>query len=372
MPTTVARRSPWQLLLGLVLGAASSGALAQECRVAFDIGSSGVRAGTSARSGGGTATARVDIDYLGPLAAGLGLQASEAATAAALRELPRQGGFDTSCAPMAGGFSAWRQALRQAPDVTVALMARLHAQTGVPVLVVPQVIEGGYGHLAAQLQLGARLSTSHVLDIGGGSLQVAGRHSGFGAELGQKSWHQTLCRALGRDTTEGPCALAPLSAPELASARALARDALATLRPEGGPPLGLTAVSRPVTRGVLPAVNTWAGRPPGTQPLALETLSSAIDALAPLPLAATIDRLAVAPQHAGYLLSDMLLVEGVMRSAGAPSLAVLETDLANVPGLLRDEQAYAWRLHYNCYLSRLAQLGPDAYFTSPASCNAPR
>ena len=72
--------------------------------------------------------------------------------------------------------------------------------------------------------------------------------------------------------------------------------------------------------------------------------------------------------HATYLLSDMLLVEGILRATGAEELRVAESDLTNLPGLLADERAYRWEARYACYLERLAKRGMAAYDSDPATC----
>ena len=105
--------------LGLACGLLAATVFAGEsCRIGFDIGSSGIRAGVSDSS----VTTRTDIDFIGPLLAGGGLD--ETATIAALRELPKQGGFPTDCVRVGGGFSAWRIALREDPDKLAGILAR--------------------------------------------------------------------------------------------------------------------------------------------------------------------------------------------------------------------------------------------------------
>jgi hypothetical protein len=64
----------------------------------------------------------------------------------------------------------------------------------------------------------------------------------------------------------------------------------------------------------------------------------------------------------------MLLVEGLLQATGGEDLEVSEIDLTNLPGLLADDRAFAWRGHYDCYLQRLRQLGLAAYASDPESC----
>ena len=121
--------------LGLACGLLAATVFAGEsCRIGFDIGSSGIRAGVSDSS----VTTRTDIDFIGPLLAGGGLD--ETATIAALRELPKQGGFPTDCVRVGGGFSAWRIALREDPDKLAGILAfRNVAPECKPVLLEPLV-----------------------------------------------------------------------------------------------------------------------------------------------------------------------------------------------------------------------------------------
>lgn len=344
----------------------ASPAGAQECRVAFDLGSSGVRASASG-VGAPVGTPSRDIDMLAPLTAGLHLDPLVPALASALSELPVQAGWPEHCQRMGGGFSAWRLAWQQDAPRLIDQLEDLRRQTGVAVLVLPSLVEGRYGHASAQQVLGAGLKTSHILDLGGGSLQVAGERQAFGIELGQKSWQRMLCKALGR-AGEVPCHVQPLTAAELQQARSLLDLQLTGLRAEAGPG-ELTAISRPVTRGI-----RWALRALGfqaTDAIATQDLSQAIDRLAGLELAPSAQLTASAAPFAGFLLSDMLLVEGVLRATGNSRLALAEASINNLSALLADERAFAWARQYPCYLQRLRETGPAAYFSEPSGCGKP-
>lgn len=348
-------------LLALLAGAAGGALAGETCRIAYDMGSSGIRAGAS----NSAATAQTDIDFLGPLWAGRGLDETVVPTIAALRQLPERAGLDADCVRVGGGFSAWRLALQQDGERLAGQLATLAAASGVAVLVVPQAAEGRYGYLGARMALGERLSTSHILDIGGGSLQVAGAAGGYGDVLGQKAWHRELCQAL---RGSGACTLAPLNGDELAQARALLALRLQDLPAALPGPVTLTAISRPVSRGVLPAVERLLAVKVGDDGLTRAQLAAAIGRLAPLSLADSAAMLGAPPKYLGYLLSDLLLVEGLLRSTGAETLKIAELDLTNLPGLLADDQAYAWAAHYGCYLQRLRTQGLAAYASDPASC----
>ena len=344
--------------------AAQAAALASEnCRIAFDMGSSGIRAGTT----GNDFTTRADIDYLGPLWAGQGIAATLPATLAALRQLPIAAGFPADCEQVGGGFSAWRLALQQEPAGLVVALEQIRTATGVAVVVLPQQAEGSYGYFGARQLLGEKLVTSHVLDIGGGSLQVSGLASAFGEAMGQKIWQRFLCQEI-RGSESSPCQLQPMSQEELAKARRLADARLAGASSVLATPLSMTAISRPVSRGVLPALLRLADGDVSRQGFSRRSLSVGIEKLALLSSDETAELVASSPPFVSYLLSDMLLVEGLLRVTGGDYLQVAELDLTNLPGLLADDRAYAWGRHYNCYLERLRSLGLAAYESDPASC----
>jgi hypothetical protein len=91
--------------------------------------------------------------------------------------------------------------------------------------------------------------------------------------------------------------------------------------------------------------------------------------LSRLTLEETARRLSLSQTYASYLLSDMLLVEGLMMATRASSLQTAEIDLTNLPGLLADDVAFSWADRYACYLVRLRKLGLDAYASDPATCS---
>ena len=334
------------------------------CRIAFDMGSSGIRAGASDSE----RSARRELDALGPLWAGQGIASIEPAVIRALRELPAEAALDDTCRKVGGGFSAWRLALEQDPAGLVASLRRIDAAAGVTVLVMPPAREGSYGFFAVRQTLGRRFATSHALDIGGGSLQVAGERQSFAAALGQKSWHRLLCERL-RNSTAVPCALQPMDDRDLTRARAL----LAVRLAGNGLPADttMTAISRPVTRGVAPAVRHLdAGSERQPDVLLGRDVTRAIAQLAGLDLAATMARTQAPPGHAAFLLSDLILVEGLLALSADRRLRIAEADFTNLPGLLADDRAFAWHDRYACYLQRLQEQGIAAYASDPASCPA--
>lgn len=360
-----ARRFP-QLFLALAGAFFAAQAYGQEpCRVAFDMGSSGIRAGAS----NSEAVTRASIDYLAPLRKGRSLDEVMDPTIAALRELPQQAGFAAHCARVGGGFSAWRLALQQDAGKLVSNLVRIKAESGVAVLVIPQKVEGAYGYHGARQLLGERLKTSHVLDIGGGSMQVAGQRTTYGEALGQKIWHQKLCQAI-RHTAEQPCALQPMTKRELAKARALLAKELHGIGKALPEQVAMTAISRPVTQGVAPTVAHLQGKPEEQKIVARRDLTSAIAHLSRLTPEQMASRLKLSQRYAAYLFSDMLLVEGLLQATGGRHLQIAEIDLTNLPGMLADDVAFRWADHYDCYLERLRELGLNAYASDPATCHA--
>ena len=359
-----AARRPWLALLLLACGFLSTATVrAEACRIAYDMGSSGIRAGASS----GQRAPAAEIDFLAPLTAGRNLDETLDQTIAALNGLPEKGAFPAECRRVAGGFSAWRLALQRDANELIPALRRIHAGSAVSLLVIPQKQEGAYGYVGAQQLLGERLSTSHVLDIGGGSLQIAGAQSSYGETLGQKVWHRHLCQLFKK--VEAPCSLQPMTPEQLLAARMLLQDKLSGVRAALPVPVALTAISRPVTRGILPALRRLTATGVDQSGFSLSVLSEAIERLALLNQAETTELTGIGPRFVSYLLSDMLLVEGILRASGGDFLAVAEIDLTNLPGLLLDERAFAWGQHYECYLQRLQAVGVDAYHSDPATCH---
>jgi exopolyphosphatase/pppGpp-phosphohydrolase len=329
------------------------------------MGSSGIRAGAS----NSPTVTRTGFDYLAPLKTGRGLDEAIDPTIATLQDLPKQAGFAENCVRVGGGFSAWRLALQRDRAKLASDLARIEAKSGVAVLVIPQKVEGAYGYYGARRLLGENFRSSHVLDIGGGSMQIAGESTTFGQALGQKVWHQKLCQAI-RHTADQPCSLQPLTSQELSIARALLARELHGIERVLPKPITMTAVSRPVTQGVVPAVLHLLGKPMDQKDLSSRHLTVAIRMLSRLTLEETATRLSLSEKYATYLLSDMLLVEGLMMATRTSSLQIAEVDLTNLPGILADDVAFRWADHYGCYLERLRKVGLNAYASDPATCPA--
>lgn len=372
-PPSTPQRGTGRWLRGLLLGGCllAMQPAAADCRIGYDLGSSGIRAGSTA----GSDSPKRELPALTRLWSGDSIAAIAADTARTLQQLRAQLPQPADCAQLGAGYSAWRLAYQRDPAATVAALATIRAGSGVAVLIAPQDLEGRYGYSGARQLLGERLQSSHILDLGGGSLQLAGASQSYGDALGQKAWQKALCNEL-RPGQPLPCALAPLSGEELERARALRDAKLAPLVGALDAPVTLTAISRPLSRGVLPAVHKLLATPADAAPeITRGELRAAIGRLAPLAGAAAQQASGSPASHLPYLLSDLLLVEGLLEATGAARLQVAEIDLSNVPGLLADTQAWHWQeaTAYACYLQRLAHDGPAAaYASDPASCPAAR
>jgi hypothetical protein len=360
----VARFVFCRILIGLLFGLASLPALASDtCRVAFDMGSSGIRAGASSSQ----AIVRTEFDYLGEWWGGRSLRGAVAPTVAALRDLPSKGEFSADCEKIGGGFSAWRLAAQANVEELTEILEYIHAATGVSILVIPQSQEGAYGYFGSRLMLGGRMTTTHVLDIGGGSLQISGEKTSYADALGQKVWHRELCQVL-RGSDSASCSLQPMTGKEVAVARILLAERLKPVADKLSGSVTLTAISRPVSRSVLPAVRQIAAVGVDQQGFSRLAVTQAIDRVAPLTTSETASLSGIGPNYAAYLVSDMLLVEAVLLATAGNYLDVAEVDLTNIPGLLADDHAFSWGKHYGCYLDRLRSIGLQAYESEAASC----
>jgi hypothetical protein len=348
--------------LGLVHAQVTSIATS-DCRIVFDMGSSGVRVAASSMAEGSQTHTR-DIDLLTPLMQGQGLAPLLERVEAALRELPQAAKLPSTCLQIGGGFSAWRFAWAQDSALLVRQLAELREKTGVAVLIIPVSVEGRYGLESAQQALKSRLATTHIFDMGGGSLQVASHDRASGIELGQKSWSRLLCQKLRREGG-ATCSLLPLLGSELEQARNLVDQQLKELPNEAGTGT-LTAISRPVTRGIRAALNGFGMSK--DEVITLSELGWAIGQLSARPLAELVELTKLPVNFAQFLVSDMLLVEGVLRAMGLSSFWLVETPVNILPGILRDERAFEWARHHACYLELLSKAGPSVYFSDPAQC----
>lgn len=360
-------------LLALLLPVAAAAEPAG-CTVGFDIGSSGIRVGASHDGRDG----RVAIDYLADVWADGAIDATDDATVAALTRLG-----DGGCVQVAGAYSAWRLALEREGAARVAdTLDKLHRQSGVAIFVIPQAVEGSYGYLGARRLLGPRLATPAILDIGGGSMQIASAQGGWGTALGQKAWRKLFCAEI-KGNADSTCAPNPVGADAIARARAVLAPEVAEARAALGTGLRVTAVSAPVVRGIHPLLLALAGRHAiggrvdgaGFDRAAMD---SAIAVLAEHDDGAILRLLGCAEhdpaplcsgRFAATMVTDMLLVRSFMEGLAIDRLEVAEADLTNVPGILADPRAAAWAAHYDCYVENLRQRGVDAFTASPQACH---
>lgn len=346
------------------------------CTVGFDIGSSGIRVGSTADGRDG----RVSIDYLGDLWAHGAIVATNDATVSALKTLAD----GTDCLAVAGAYSAWRLAVEREGAAHVAdTLAALHRQSGVAIFVIPQAVEGSYGYYGARRLLGERLTTPYILDVGGGSLQIASRHGGWGTALGQKAWRKAFC-AEAKGSADPSCAPNPVGEESIDQSRRILAREMADARATLGHGLRVTAVSSPVVRGIHPILAYLANGKraiPGTvdatgfDRVALDAAIALMQRQDDDGIVALLDNCPVvgtAPvcqaRFVATAVTDMLLVRTIMEGVGVERLEVAEADLTNVPGILADPRAAAWAGKYGCYLERLRRQGVDAYLSSSEGC----
>lgn len=368
-------------VLLLVLGAAFiKPSAAADCRMGFDVGSSGIRVGINSNS----PQARTSIDFLTDVWLDNRIDATVAATVQALRTLPQQIEAPAGCPAVAGGYSAWRLAMSQGkPSEVAATLREIHQQSGVPLFVIPQDVEGSYGYFAAQQSLGDRLRTPFILDIGGGSMQIASIDRGWGAALGQKAWRKLLCNK-GKGDPNPVCTLNPVGADAIATARTLLAQDVATARKLLGKVPHVTAVSAPLVKTIYPVMRLLAeekhliGGVVDATGFDHEALAQTIRLLADKDDATLTTFLDNCPQRRGLpictptflpsLVSDMLIVHAFMEGLDIKRVDLAEANLTNVPGLLADTRAQMWADNYPCYLERLEHQGDSAFKSDPATC----
>ncbi|MBF0214799.1 MAG: hypothetical protein HQM00_14770 [Magnetococcales bacterium] len=371
-------------LMGLMLLATPLPGFADEtCRIAFDVGSSGIRVGASKQD----EQAKVSIDYLEDVWPDRIIDRTVTPTIEAFISLPKKAGLPTDCRAVAGGYSAWRFALQQGdPTRLIDTLRQIHEQTQVPLFIIPQDIEGMHGHLAARNALGERLKTPFTLDMGGGSLQIASQTSGWGTDLGQKAWRKLFCEQI-KKSLDPLCAPNPVGRASLTETARLLTPRLAEAQKMVGVGMPITAISAPVVKMIHPVLRFLASRQAlipaaGVDETGFDraALTAAIALLAPMDDAA-LAKLLTLPADEGTppvcearflptLVTDMLLIHTLMTGLEIERLEVALAPVTNVPGLLADPHAAAWADHYACYLRTLGTLGIEAFRGDPASCPA--
>ncbi|MBF0418413.1 MAG: hypothetical protein HQL86_09225, partial [Magnetococcales bacterium] len=236
--------------IGLLALLLPSSTRADGCGIGFDVGSSGIRVGPAHHP----EKAKVAIDYLGDVWPDHEINTTVDETIKAFRELPGKAGTPEGCQPVAGGYSAWRLALQAGdPAHMAATLEKIHAQTGVPLFIIPQDVEGTHAHRAAQQSLGNRLTTPFILDLGGGSLQIAGPQSGWGTDLGQKAWRKLYCEQVKKNK-DPSCSPNPVGDKALDETLRLLQPRFDEAVKAVGTELNITAISAPVVKTIHPVL----------------------------------------------------------------------------------------------------------------------
>ncbi|MBF0422551.1 MAG: hypothetical protein HQL73_06120 [Magnetococcales bacterium] len=352
---------------------------AETCLVGFDVGSSGIRAGSPTSE----TTAKVKADYLADVWQDNRIDATNETTITAFISLPKKLGL-TGCLGLAGGYSAWRLAMENGnPGDVAKTLAEFRRRGGVYFFIIPQDVEGSYGYTAAQKILGERLRTPFIIDIGGGSLQIASRRKGWGAPLGQKSWRKLFCQQVKGSKTND-CSPNPVGPQAVELARQVLAPFVAEARSTLGQGFELTAVSPLVVHGMFPLLRTLAQTQPNIAAgvdatrFSRVALAEAIHRLAHLDdsglanwlahLAATHGLPASQKTFIPTHVTDMLLLYTLMEGLDIERVEVGEADITNVPGILADPRPREWSRHYFCYLQRLQQQGINAFLSDPNTC----
>ena len=198
---------------------------------------------------------------------------------------------------------------------STSLVTALRSRTGLPVRILTADEEGRLAYDGAVARAGALLDTVAVVDVGGGSTEIA-----VGAPAAGPAWVDSVDLGSLRLTR---LALAgdPPTRRELATARGLVCAALAALRP---PPAQLALA----VGGSARAVTKLVGGPLGT-----DELEGAIDTLSRRSAEKVVRRHRIDPRRAGTLLAGALILAEVSRT--------LERPLVLARGGLREGAAVA-------------------------------
>jgi hypothetical protein len=375
------RKRPALFTLLLALFATSKLALADAaCWLGFDVGSSGIRVAMLHSP----QAAKIPLDYLQYVWRDNHLRAAIPATVEALQQLPRTAQLPEGCAAVAGGYSAWRLAVERGGAAQAAdTLQEIQQQSGVFFFIIPQDVEGSYGYQAVQQQMGERLTTPYVLDIGGGSLQFASASAGWGSNLGQKSWRKRFCQQIKQEQA-AECRTNPVGVESLEQARSLLAPEMRTAQAALGSHLAVTALSAPVTRGIHPILHYLAAQhlleggvdARGFERSALAAAFTLLASKNDAELREIFGQCASKPLKkacdAPFLdthVTDMLLLLLFMDGLHLDRIEVIEADMNNVPGLLQDQRVRHWSQHYPCYLALLRQNGIEAFKMGSDRCS---
>jgi exopolyphosphatase / guanosine-5'-triphosphate,3'-diphosphate pyrophosphatase len=198
---------------------------------------------------------------------------------------------------------------------STSLVTALRSRTGLPVRILTADEEGRLAYDGAVARAGALLDTVAVVDVGGGSTEIA-----VGAPAAGPAWVDSVdlgSLRLTRLALSGD----PPTMRELATARGLVCAALAALRP---PPAQLALAVGGSARAVTKLVG-------GT--LGTDEIEGAIDMLSRRSAAKVVRRHRIDPRRAGTLLAGALILAEVSRT--------LERPLVLARGGLREGAAVA-------------------------------
>jgi exopolyphosphatase / guanosine-5'-triphosphate,3'-diphosphate pyrophosphatase len=244
-------------------------------------------------------TVATDKEYLGLgaeiVASGTLSPASVEATASVCRRFAKQArSLDVARAEVIV-TAPGRQGAATGP-----LVAALRSRTGLPVRILTADEEGRLAYEGAVVRAGVLLDTVAVVDVGGGSTEIA-----VGAPAAGPAWVDSVDLGSLR-LTRLALLRDPPTARELAAARGLVRAALAPLRP---PPARLALAVGGSARAVAKLVGGALGA---------EEIEDAIETLARRSSAKVVRRHRIDPRRAGTLLAGALILAEVSRMVERP------------------------------------------------------
>jgi hypothetical protein len=299
-----------------------------------------------------------------------------------LKNLAVAAGIPKDCKFVAGGFSAWRYALRGSKDKLVKQLIEIRAKSGVPVYLIPIPVEGTFGYQAAKAK--GLQSEQLTWDIGGGSMQIAKHDVAWGNDdLGQRAWRDKFCTEI-RGVERG-CSPNPISPEERTKVEATLApyisDADLEMAKWNKDRTTVTAISAPVARTMLTIVRCRKKiiGSVGDNSFDIKALSNAVEHVIgknDKKIGEMIDVTVEGctkpdDQYISTSVTDMLLVHTFMKGLSIDRLEVLpDVKINNAVGIIGDDRAFAWEeVDYSCYLNALLEMGLPAYVDAkPADC----
>ena len=272
-----------------------------------------------------------------------------------MRDLPTQVGFLPACERIGGGFLGLADGARARPEALADLLARIRMASGAGAGPAPGR-EGPGAYLGARQILGARCTPAMCSISAAVACRLPVPTKRLRRPARAKSSGIACCVPDPQMTTR-PVPLQPLGEDELTAARQRIAEKLHDLAMTLPASLTLTAISRPVSRGVLPAVRRLA--PGGADATGFDrsALTVAIRALADKPLAQAATMVGARRNTPPTCFPTCCSSRGSWRRR-ISRLQVAEAALNNLRGLFSPMIGYSpGAATHDCYLGRLRTLG---------------